>query len=266
MNLNELGARIIVYFGDSGKVFLSESTCYAIILAIIIAILGIWLGSNLQDVPKGKQVLVELFVGWIYKFTEENLGKEFARSFAPYFGSLLVWLVFANSLGLIGLRPITADVSVTAGLAAVSFLLIQVNAVRHLGIKGRIDEMCDPFHFMIIMELISELTFPVTLALRLFGNIFGGMIVVDLWLNLMSTISATFCPIPILRCVTVIPLNLFFDMFEPLIQAYIFTILTAINMKRGMEGMSPETAEKRRLKKEKRQARRQEKKQIAQAG
>jgi len=257
MNLNELGSRIILYFGDSGKVFLSESTCYAIILAIILAILGIWLGSNLKPVPKGKQVWVELFVGWIYKFTEENLGKEYAKSFAPYLGSLIVWLFFANSLGLIGLRPITADVSVTAGLAAVSFLLIQVNAIRKLGIKGRIAEMCDPFHFMIIMEVISDLVFPVTLALRLFGNIFGGMIVVDLWLNLMSNLSAAFCPIPILRCITVIPLNLFFDMFEPLIQAYIFTILTAINMQRGMEGISPETVERRRLKKEARRAKRE---------
>ncbi|TDP58947.1 F0F1 ATP synthase subunit A [Aminicella lysinilytica] len=265
MNLNELGARIIVYFGSSGKFFLSESTCYAIILAVILAAVGIWLGSNLQAVPKGKQVLVELFVGWIYKFTEENLGKEFARSFAPYFGTLILWLVCANSLGLIGLRPITADVSITAGLAALSFVLIQYNAIRHLGIGGRLSEMRDPFSFMIIMDLISDLTFPVTLALRLFGNIFGGMIVVDLWLNLMSTISATFCPVPILRCVTVIPLNLFFDMFEPVIQGYIFTVLTAINLRRGMEGTSPETLERRRKSKEKRLAKHQAK-QLEQAG
>ena len=60
------------------------------------------------------------------------------------------------------------------------------------------------------------------------------MIVVELWLDFMSKLSYDFCPIPILRFMTGIPLNLFFDMFEPVIQAYIFTILTAVNLKEGM--------------------------------
>ena len=64
---------------------------------------------------------------------------------------------------------------------------------------------------------------------------------------LMEYLSFQFTSVPILRCVTVIPLNLFFDIFEPLVQAYIFTILTGINLRENIEGMSPETAEKRRL-------------------
>ena len=64
------------------------------------------------------------------------------------------------------------------------------------------------------------------------------MIVVELWLDFMGQLSYNFCPIPVLRAVTGIPLNLFFDMFEPVIQAYIFTILTAVNLKEGMKRVS----------------------------
>jgi len=211
------------------------------------------MGSNLKPVPKGKQVVAEIFVGWIYSFTKENMGEEYEKHFAPFLGTLIWYLLFCNCIGLIGLRPVTADINVTSGMAAIAFIMVQYNAVHKLGLKGRLDEMCDPFGMMLPMKIISDVTLPVTLSLRNFGNIFGGMIVVELWLDFMGQLSYNFCPIPVLRAVTGIPLNLFFDMFEPVIQAYIFTILTAVNLKEGMEGMSADTAERRRLKRERRQ-------------
>ena len=253
INVDELGPRIIIAFGD--KMHLSESTCFGFILAVVIAIVGIWLGSGLQKVPKGKQVLAELLVGWIYGFCEENLGKRYGESYAPYLGSLIVWLAFANSLGLLGFRPVTADINVTAALAVMSFFLIQGSGIYRLGPKGRLDELGDPIYLMIPLNLISEVVLPVTLALRLFGNIFGGMIVVELWMPLMEFLSYMICDVPFLRCITVIPLNLFFDIFEPLVQAYIFTMLTTINLEEAISGQSPETAEKRRLKREARKHR-----------
>lgn len=250
IQFSELGPRIILYFGD-GQVYLTESTCLGFIVAVILAILGIWMGSGLEKIPKGKQILAEAAVGWVYNFAEGQLGKVRGEKFAPYLGSLILWLLFANSLGLLGLRPITADLNVTAGLAILSFILIQGSAIKQLGVKGRIDELGDPYYAILPMNLISEVVLPVTLALRLFGNIFGGMVVVDLWMTLMEFLSYKFCAIPILRCITVIPLNLFFDIFEPVIQAYIFTMLTAVNLEEGLSGMREDTAEKRRLKKEK---------------
>lgn len=253
INVDELGPKILLLFGD-GKLHLSETTLTGMILAVFIAILGIWMGSGLQKVPKGKQVLAELLVGFIYNFAEENVGARFSKIFAPYLGSLIVWLVFANATGLIGLRPVTADLNITAGLALLSFLVIEISAVLLIGPKERVMKLGDPFYFMLPMNLISEIVLPITLALRLFGNIFGGMIVVDLWMHLMEFLSFKICAVPFLRCITVIPLNLFFDMFEPLIQAYVFTVLTAIHIGEGVEKQNPETAEKRRLKREKRLA------------
>jgi len=144
IDVNELGPKIIIYFGDKLQFHISEVVIMEVILAVIVAIVGIWMGSNLQKIPKGKQVLAEALVGFIYSFAEDNVGKRYARTFAPYLGSLIVWLVFANSTGLYGLRPITADINVTAGLAALSFLLIEGAAIKQKGIIGKIQKMGDP--------------------------------------------------------------------------------------------------------------------------
>lgn len=69
LNINELGARIIFSFGN-GKLFITESTLFGILIAVFLAILGIWLGSRLENVPRGKQVFAEFIVEWVYKFTE----------------------------------------------------------------------------------------------------------------------------------------------------------------------------------------------------
>jgi F-type H+-transporting ATPase subunit a len=258
IDVNTIGPRIIIYIGKSGKFFITETVVYEFALVIILSALAIWMGSGLKKVPKGKQVWAELFVGWIYKFAEEHMSKKDAEIYAPYLGTLILWLFFCNSLGLIGLRPITADLNATAGMAILSFLLILFATIRKYGIRGKVSQLCDPYGFMMPMETISDLTLPVTLALRLFGNIFGGMIVVDLWLDLMSKLSLMFCSIPILRCVTVIPLNFFFDMFEPVIQAYVFTILTTANLGSGLAGISEIKQERLEKKKKKKEEKRQE--------
>lgn len=224
MNVNDLGARIIITFGD-GKVFLSESILLGVIVAVVVAVLGIWLGSNLKTVPKGKQVFTELIVGWIYKFTNNNVGKG-NECYAPYVGTIFAFCLFGSMLGLVGLRPITADVNVTFALSILTFLIIQGSEIKKFGIIGKVKHMCDPYPFMFPLKIIEEVTLPVSLGFRLFGNILGGMIVVDLWLNFMTYLSDYMSSVPFLRAVLVLPLNGFFDIFEPIIQTFIFTLLT----------------------------------------
>ena len=234
VSYDELGARIIISFGD-GSVFITESTLWGLIVAAILAVLGIWLGSGLEKIPKGKQVIAEFIVGWLYKFTDANLGKE-NRGYAPYIGTIFGFILLGSSLGIFGIRPITASLNVTAALAVLTFLLIQSSAIRTHGVKGRIKEMCEPYPFMFPLEVIEACTLPVSLALRLFGNILGGLIVVELWMHLMEYLSSLVCNVPFLRAVTVLPINAFFDMFEPVIQTYIFTLLTMINLYTAIKG------------------------------
>ena len=213
-------------------------------MAVVLAVLGIWLGSGLKTVPKGKQVIAETIVGWIYKYTRDNMGKE-NEHFAPYIGTIFSFILVGSSLGLLGLRPTTADLNVTAALAVMTFFLIQANAIKTLGVRGRLSEMCDPYPFMFPLKLLEEFTLPVSLTLRLFGNILGGVIVVDLWMHLMEYLSGLLTSVPFLRAVTVLPLNGFFDMFEPVIQTYIFSMLTMVFLSNAMEGVSSRIKEKK---------------------
>ncbi len=226
MNVDEFGARIIISFGD-GEIFLSESFLLGILVAVVLAVLGGWLGTGLQTVPKGKQVISELIVGWVYKYTRENVGKGH-DGYAPYVGTIFGFCLLGSALGLFGLRPITADVNVTFALSILTFLLIQGSEVRKFGAIGKIKHMCDPYPFMLPLKVLEELTLPISLGFRLFGNILGGLIVVDIWFHFMTYLSGLFTDIPFLRAVLVLPLNGFFDIFEPIIQTFIFTMLTMI--------------------------------------
>ena len=236
INIDELGSRIILSLAD-GKLLITESTIFGLILAVIFAAVGIWLGSGLKTVPKGKQIVAETIVGWIYKYTRENMGEE-NEHFAPYIGTIFAFIVCGSSLGLLGLRPITADLNVTFALSGLTFILIQANSIRKLGVRGRLREMCDPYPFMFPLKILEDVTLPISLSLRLFGNILGGVIVVDLWMSLMEFLSSLLTDVPFLRAITVLPLNGFFDMFEPAIQTYIFTMLTMVFLTTAMEGVS----------------------------
>ncbi|MCQ2548087.1 MAG: F0F1 ATP synthase subunit A [Clostridia bacterium] len=230
MNVSELGPRIIYSFAN-GKVVIDECTLGAMIVAGILMIVFIWLGSGLKTIPKGKQIWAELIVEKVYSFTRNNMGTSW---FAPYAGTLFSFVLVGSSLGLIGIRPITASTNVAFALSLLTFLVIQIYGFKSWGFKGKLKEMCEPYPFMFPLKLIEECTLPVSLGFRLFGNIFGGMIIVELFLNLMTQLSNYICDVPFLRFLTVLPLNGFFDMFEPVIQTYIFTSLTLIFLAKAM--------------------------------
>lgn len=236
INVEELGSRIILGIGD-GKLFITESTIFGLILAAVLAIIGIWLGSGLKTVPKGKQIIAEAIVQWVYNFTEKNMGKE-NLGYAPYIGTIFAFVFSASALGVFGIRPITADLNVAFALSGLTFLMIQINAVRVHGLKGKLKEMCSPYPFMFPLKIIEECTLPVSLALRLFGNILGGLIVIELWMHMVTWLSSFVSTIPFLRAITVLPLNVIFDILDPAIQTYIFCTLTVINLTAAVKVLS----------------------------
>ncbi len=186
--------------------------------AVVVSIL---LTRNLQVVPKGKQALLESLMGMIYGMFYGILGER-GKRYIPYLTTVLIYLAIANMVGLVGLTPPTKDLNTTAGLAIMSILLIQYAGIRQRGVGGWLKHFSHPMALITPMNILELVIKPVSLCMRLFGNILGAYIVMEL----------------IIFCVpAVIPIvaSLYFDIFDGILQAYIFCFLTSLFIQESIE-------------------------------
>lgn len=206
-----------------------------IIMALIMITVPI-LTKNLKLVPTtGRQIFVETVVEKINSLVKGNMGEEY-KGFAPFFGTLIIYLLFMNLFGLTGFRPPTADYSVALGLAIISFVIIQVNAIVHSGILGYFKGYAKPFWFMLPLNIIERLVVPVSLSLRLFGNITAAVIMMELLYEGLEFLSHVLhLKIPVFATFIPIPFHIYFDLFDGTIQMFIFVMLTMIFIKTTSE-------------------------------
>jgi F-type H+-transporting ATPase subunit a len=202
-----------------------------IIMAILI-VLAFAVTRNMTIIPNPVQNAVE----WLYESLTgfvESLGGEEAKRYSPLFISLLLFIILANWSGTIPifgrvewLRAPTSDLNVTAGLALVSFGIFHIEGIRKLGFRAYIGKFINfrgfkngPIDGVIelyvgILDGLLEFVKPLTLALRLFGNVYGG----EVMLSVMTALLLAVLPLPFLGL----------ELFIGLIQAFIFAILTLI--------------------------------------
>lgn len=194
------------------------------IIMIIITIGVIVLTRNLNKVPNRRQVVVELIVNTINNLVKDNMGKEFV-SYVPYIGTLCIYILLMNITGLFGLRPPTQDFNVGLGLALISFFVIQFTAIKKNGIGSYFGGYFKPYVALVPLNLIDRVMIPVSLSLRLFGNMTAAVVVTDLvytGLGHLSWFAMLGLPIPV---------HFFFDVFDAGIQMVVFVMLTMINIK-----------------------------------
>ncbi len=227
-DLSNIGPKIIFRFGDS-NVFITETVIWSIFVAVLLIVLALFSVRKMEKIPKGKQVIAEKIVETVYNFTGNTMGKAAEEKYAPYMGTLFFFLFVGSSLALIGLRPTTTDVNTTFALAFITFILIQAQAIKSYGVKGKLKEMCEPYPFMFPLKIIEQVSFPISLAFRIFGNILGGEIVMVLVFRGTAYLSqAAHLPIPAFSAIFPLFADIFFDIFEPLLQSFIFTTLTMV--------------------------------------
>jgi F-type H+-transporting ATPase subunit a len=141
-----------------------------------------------DHVPTKLQMIWEAVVGQVNSQVEVNLGKVHPYA-APLAISLFFFILFSNWLELLPLKlnehthllvvP-TADTNLTYALAAVTIVSVWVYGIREKGAKGYFKHFFEPFPVMFPLNVLEELIKPITLALRLFGNIFAGGIMLAL--------------------------------------------------------------------------------------
>ena len=197
-------------------------TMFAIIA--VVAVLGLILKRSLKERPGRFQTVIEAGVEYLDNFFTDILGKAHARRYLYFLASLFCFILFANYSGLIPgvgisryFKAPTSNLSVTLGLGALTFVFIQGAAIR-AGAKHYIKHFLTPIVPLLLMD---ELIKPASLALRLFGNIFGEETVTE---NLYRILPIG-GPIPMMA------LSLLFCA----IQAMVYTMLTASYLQEFIE-------------------------------
>lgn len=185
------------------------------VLVIIAVILRITVVPRLKDVPTGAQNVVELAVEYALKYTK-NTAHHAGEFIASYIFTVALFLIGCAFSELCGVRTPASDIMVTAALAIITFFFINIYGFKVKGFGGRMRAMASPTPLVFPIRLVTDFAVPVSLACRLFGNMLGGLVVMDLLYNAMGVYAVGIPSV----------LGLFFNVFHPLIQAFVFVTLT----------------------------------------
>ena len=120
----KLGSKVAFEIPLFGGIPVPQSALVTWVIIALLTVFAIWLTHGLQKKPGRRQMVAELMVGFINNFCKGTLGEKHWRTFAPYLGSIGLYLVVSNLSGLVGVDPPTKDLNVTAGLAVMSAVLI----------------------------------------------------------------------------------------------------------------------------------------------
>ena len=222
---------------------------------VIIAILGLclYLTHGLsRDANTKRQLLCE----WVIEKTEgmvmESMGP-FFEGYAPFIAAIIALSAFSSLLTLFGLFPPTSDINVVAGWAILVFILITYYKLKG-GVLNYLKGFTEPIFVMAPLNVLGEIATPVSMAFRHYGNVLSGSVIAVLIaaaLQAASNLLLGWLPfgigdIPFLQIGIPAILSVYFDIFSGCMQAYIFAMLTMLNISGGF---SIEDYEKRKQKK-----------------
>jgi F-type H+-transporting ATPase subunit a len=220
-----------------GTFKITETVTVTWLIMAVVVLLSIKATRNLKKVPGRGQIVLEMLIDAINNLTAQTMGED-KKSFSPYMGTILIFLAIANLAGLIGFRPPTADVNTTMGLAMITFTMIHICGARRKGIGKYLKGFAEPLAPMLPLNIIGELATPISLGFRLFGNIVGGLIIMNLIYGALEALSVKVlgpAAPPIFQTGIPAVLHIYFDLFAGVLQSFIFTMLTMVNVSMAMD-------------------------------
>ena len=192
------------------------------IIMAVLTLLAIVFVRNLKvENPGKKQLALEAFISFLDDFFTDILGKE-GRRYIPYLISTAIYIGVANLIGLLGFKPPTKDLNVTAALAIMSLFLIYYAGFHKKGTKGFLKSFAEPMPIVTPINIMEIAIRPISLCMRLFGNVIGSFVIMELLKMIMPAVLP-------------VPFSLYFDFFDGLIQTYVFVFLTSLFIKDQIE-------------------------------
>lgn len=150
-------------------------------------------------------------------FVKDTIGKRW-KSYSPWFLTLVIFIFFANTSAVYLLDNPTGYLVITFTLAMCSFFVIQATGIVSLGIGGYLHSYIEPNPVMLPMNIISEISLPISLCLRLFGNVVSGTVI-----SILIKKSFGWFSVPVMPFI-----NVLFDIAFSIIQVAVFVILSII--------------------------------------
>lgn len=183
---------------------------------IIFALLANRCIKKAEEIPGYFQNALEMIVDMLTNMVEGIMGKN-AKGFVNYISTIFIFILISNISGIFGLRPPTADYGTTLSLGLITFFMIHYYGFKNQKF-GHITALFDP-PILAPINIIGEIAVPISLSLRLFGNLLSGTV----FTSLIYGLTPIFIQFGIPSV-----LHVYFDLFSGAIQAYVFCMLTMV--------------------------------------
>lgn len=206
-----IGAHNIAHF--MGMTFHMDTIYMTLLSSAVVLLIAVLATRNVKVIPESRwQNFIEMIADALLEQVDNNIGPK-GRKVAPLIITLFIYLVISNWLGLVpGLTSPTNDINCTLGLAVMIVLTVNYLGVMNKGFFGHFSHFVKPNIIFLPINIIEEISKPITLSARLFGNIFAGEILIII-LNMLAPYL-----IPTVW--------LGFSVFVGIVQAMIFTIMS----------------------------------------
>lgn len=198
------------------------------VIILLLTLFSILATRKMKPVPGVLQNAAEMAVESLENFFAGIMGRHHARKFFPVFATFFIFIVVSNYSGLLpgaghltGFSVPTACLSVTAALGLIAFFTTHTLGIRERGVKRYFKTFILPFALMLPINLIEQIVHPVSLALRLYGNLYAEEMVVEELYNMF----------PIILPLVMNVLSLLFCF----VQAMVFTMLLSIYVSEAVE-------------------------------
>ena len=220
--MSELNCETVFTIPILGGIPIYESVLVTWIIMAFVFLLCICVTRNLKVENPGRgQIVLESAVSGLYNFFKGVMSEDCYR-YIPYLMAVAVYIAIANLIGVIGFKPPTKDINVTAALSVMSIILIEFAGFRQKGMKGWLKSFAEPVPVVLPINILEVFIRLLSLCMRLFGNILGSFVIMEL----LKLVCPLFLPSVF---------SLYFDFFDGLIQAYVFVFLTALFIKEAVE-------------------------------
>lgn len=198
-----------------GGIPVAESTVvsWVVVAALVAIALFLTTGMKVQN-PGKRQIVAETVVTWLDGFTKKMLGPD-AAEYSTWIATVLLYIGLANIMGIFGMKPPTKDMNETAALALTSIVLIEAAGIRKRKVGGWLHSFAEPIAIVTPINILEIFIRPLSLCMRLFGNVLGSFVIMELIENLVPVV------VPMI-------FSLYFDIFDGFIQAYVFVFLTSL--------------------------------------